>query len=298
MEDKDARFPCFQLCAQDWDGGKVRLVSCEAQGAYVRLLTFMWLHSQDQSSVEAHDEALAQITELALPRWREIRAELLHAHTGLLTQSKTPDGKRLHSAVLSTEVERQRARRASFRSRGRSGGQARWGEPSPAGIKEKPPKARSAVPKEKKPMSVKKAEGQDLATLRFQALKAAYPLKNGKLIGAAKAKDRFMALSEANQILCVAAAPNYAVCEKVRNGYIKEFYCWVTDHSGGGVTYHWQDWDHPESAPAFRGQNKHGPSGGEEWLRRRKAERAAAAQHEVDITPADAGITRTQGVPS
>lgn len=92
----------------------------------------------------------------------------------------------------------------------------------------------------------KKKEYIYLANVRFEELKKAYPKKNGKLIGITKAHDRFMALSESKQVQCVASAANYAKCEKVAGGYVKEFYCWITDHSGGGVHYHWEDWIEPE----------------------------------------------------
>jgi len=119
-------------------------MECEPHGAYVKVLTFMWLHAQDQASIEEHDDVLSKVTGLPLSRWREIRAELIHPQTGLLTERTVKGIQFLHSPVLARQAEANRAQTELRKKRGALGGRPRKAQGTPvkaqAEIKEAPVK--------------------------------------------------------------------------------------------------------------------------------------------------------------
>ena len=230
---------------------KVQRMSYESQGVYLKILSFMWMDSPDQSSIEDHDRNISKALGISMRKWTNIRAQFLQNQSELLTTSVKNNIKTLHSSRLYREAEKQRNYRELKSKAGKKGMTKRWHadnsvitDPITDPITEHNSSSSSSSSSSSE--KLKNKEYIYLAEQRFEALKKAYPKKNGKLIGITKAKDRFMALSEANQVQCVASAANYEKCEKVGGGFITEFFKWVTDHSNNKRYYHWQDWIEPE----------------------------------------------------
>jgi hypothetical protein len=68
--------PAFQFYAADWFDIRVTRMSYAAQGAYMRLLTYMWKDSQDQCSLVDNDDDIAHALGTTVAQWREWRAEM------------------------------------------------------------------------------------------------------------------------------------------------------------------------------------------------------------------------------
>jgi hypothetical protein len=70
------RAPAFQFYAADWFDFKVQRMSFAAQGAYIKLLAFMWKDSKDQCSLLDCDQNIATALGTTVEQWLAFRAEI------------------------------------------------------------------------------------------------------------------------------------------------------------------------------------------------------------------------------
>src|ERR1044072_8992852 len=80
------RPPAFQFYAKDWLDFKVQRMTLSAQGAYIKLLCFMWKDSKDQCSILDNNELLARAIGTTVEQWCELRTELQHASEPLFEE--------------------------------------------------------------------------------------------------------------------------------------------------------------------------------------------------------------------
>lgn len=70
------RAPAFQFYPADWLDFKVQRMSFAAQGAYMKVLCFMWKDSQDQCSIVDNDEMISKALGTSVETWQRLRAEI------------------------------------------------------------------------------------------------------------------------------------------------------------------------------------------------------------------------------
>jgi len=115
------RSPAFQFYAADWFDFRVQRMSLAAQGAYIKLLAFMWKDSPDQCSILDDDRLLAKSLGISISIWKKLREEMQMAGDPILIQVEG----RLVSKRLSKEAEKQRTYRAEQADKGRRSAQQR-----------------------------------------------------------------------------------------------------------------------------------------------------------------------------
>jgi uncharacterized protein YdaU (DUF1376 family) len=113
--------PAFQFYPKDWMDFKVQRMSLSAQGAYLKLLCFMWTDNKDQSSILDEDESLARAVGTSVEHWLEIRKEIQRENDPIL---ETKQG-RLISARLKYEADKQRKYRQLQSEKGTKSAQQR-----------------------------------------------------------------------------------------------------------------------------------------------------------------------------
>jgi len=69
--------PYFPFYPKDWDDVKVRRMSYEAQGIYMRILCFMWKDSKDQCSILNNDGMISQALGISKQKWLRNKKEIL-----------------------------------------------------------------------------------------------------------------------------------------------------------------------------------------------------------------------------
>jgi len=97
------RPPAFQFYPKDWFDFKVQRMSLAAQGAYLKLLCFMWADSKDQCSIPDDNQWLARAMGITIEKWNDHRKEIQHDSDPLLEEKNG----RLLSARLRHEVNKQ-----------------------------------------------------------------------------------------------------------------------------------------------------------------------------------------------
>ena len=118
--------PAFQFFARDWLDFRVQRMSFAAQGAYMKLLCFMWMDSRDQCSVIDNNDFIARAMGTTVEEWLRFRTEIqcdadpiLEEKNGLLV-----------SARLRHEAAGQRKRRKAQSENGKRSAQRRLNDGS------------------------------------------------------------------------------------------------------------------------------------------------------------------------
>src|SRR5688500_11219486 len=115
------RPPAFQFFPKDWLDFKVQRMSLAAQGAYMKLLCFMWKDSKDQFSILDNNDLLARAIGTTVEQWLELRQEIQQSCEPVLEEK---DG-RLLSARLKEEVTKQRKYRRQQSEKGKQSARQR-----------------------------------------------------------------------------------------------------------------------------------------------------------------------------
>ena len=100
------RPPAFQFYPKDWLDFRVQRMSLAAQGAYLKLLCFMWKDSQDQCSIIDDDRAIATAIGVPCDIWKELRAEIQFPGDPILKE-EWEERRVLRSTRLQREAEKQ-----------------------------------------------------------------------------------------------------------------------------------------------------------------------------------------------
>lgn len=101
---------------------KVQRMSLESQGAYMKILCFMWADSEDQSSIQDNDTNLARSLGISRHKWNSIRRDFFQNGSELFSTDEKDHVRRLVSIRLRAEAEKQRNYRESLSKRGTMGG--------------------------------------------------------------------------------------------------------------------------------------------------------------------------------
>ena len=117
------RPPAFQFYPKDWLDFRVQRMSLAAQGAYIKILCFMWSDSEDQCSIVDDDRLIATSLGLttveqwlpSVEQWLLLRTEIQHEIDPIFEQK---DG-RLYSKRLRQEAEKQTLYRKSQSNKGK-----------------------------------------------------------------------------------------------------------------------------------------------------------------------------------
>ncbi len=115
------RPPAFQFFPKDWLDFKVQRMSLAAQGAYIKLLCFMWKDSKDQFSILDNNDLLARAIGTTVEQWVELRQQIQQDGEPILEEK---DG-RLVSARLKEEATKQRNYRKKQSDKGKLSAQQR-----------------------------------------------------------------------------------------------------------------------------------------------------------------------------
>jgi uncharacterized protein YdaU (DUF1376 family) len=115
------RPPAFQFFPKDWLDFKVQRMSLAAQGAYMKVLCFMWKDSKDQFSILDNNDLLARAIGTTVEQWLELRQEIQQSCDPILEEK---DG-RLLSARLREEATKQRKYRRQQSEKGKRSAQQR-----------------------------------------------------------------------------------------------------------------------------------------------------------------------------
>jgi len=70
------RPPAFQFYPKDWLNFRVQRMSLAAQGAYIKILCFMWTDSGNQYSIIDNNELLARAIGTRVEQWLQLRVEI------------------------------------------------------------------------------------------------------------------------------------------------------------------------------------------------------------------------------
>ena len=122
------RSPAFQFYAKDWRDVKVRRMSLAAQGAYMSILSDMWVDSKDQCSVLDCNSFIAKALGVPVEAWLTLRGEIQHEHEPLLVE----ENGRLYSERLKEEACKQRKFRKLQSEKGIKSAKARFNRGSTA----------------------------------------------------------------------------------------------------------------------------------------------------------------------
>lgn len=177
------RAPAFQFYPKDWFDFKVQRMSLAAQGAYFKLLCFIWKDSKDQCSILDNNDLLARAIGTTVEQWLELRNELQHASEPLFEEKMG----RLLSARLHEEALKQRKYRKQQAIKGKLSAQQRFNRGSTAVQPEYQPKGNSSSSSsssllKNKSTSTKRAPGDVLNGHRsgFELFWSQYPKKRNK----------------------------------------------------------------------------------------------------------------------
>ena len=96
------RPPSFPFYPKDWDDVKVRRMSYEAQGIYMRILCFMWKDSKDQCSIINNDGMISQALGISKQKWLRNKKEILFDGDPILSKKRN----KLISKRLKTESQK------------------------------------------------------------------------------------------------------------------------------------------------------------------------------------------------
>ncbi len=171
------RAPAFQFYPRDWLDFRVQRMSLAAQGAYIRLLGYMWADGEKQCSIVDNNELLARAIGATVEEWQSLRKEIQCDSDPIL------EGKngRLVSARLRQEAAKQRKYRQLQSKKGQRSGQVRRNHGSCPVQQEHQPKDNSSSSlnhreKEKSP-KIRSAANDPAG---FGDFWTAYPKKEGR----------------------------------------------------------------------------------------------------------------------
>lgn len=116
------RAPAFQFYPKDWLDFKVQRMSLSAQGAYVKILCYMWSDSSDQCSILDDDELIARALSTTVEQWLELREEIQRKNDPIF---QIKDGF-LISKRLKQESTKQRKYRKTQSDKGKKSAQQRF----------------------------------------------------------------------------------------------------------------------------------------------------------------------------
>lgn len=119
------RPPAFQFYPKDWLDFRVQRMSLAAQGAYLKLLCFMWKDSQDQCSIIDDDRAIATAIGVPCDMWKELRTEIQFPGDPILKE-EGEERRILRSTRLQREAEKQQNYATLQAEKGKRGAQKRW----------------------------------------------------------------------------------------------------------------------------------------------------------------------------
>ena len=114
--------PAFQFYPKDWLDFRVQRMSLGAQGAYMKILCFMWADSKDQCSILDDNTLLARALGTTVEQWLEFRGEILREGDPIFDAK---DGK-LYSARLAHEASGQRKYRKLQSEKGKKSAEQRF----------------------------------------------------------------------------------------------------------------------------------------------------------------------------
>jgi uncharacterized protein YdaU (DUF1376 family) len=134
------RAPAFQFYAKDWLDFRVQRMSLAAQGAYLKLLCFMWNDSKDQCSIIDCDELLARAIGITREEWLELRKEIQWVSDPILEETNGV----LLSRRLKQEATNQRKHRKMQSEKGRKSAEQRANRGSTTVQPQREPEANSS----------------------------------------------------------------------------------------------------------------------------------------------------------
>ena len=106
-----SRPPAFQFYPRDWLDFKVQRMSLAAQGAYLKILCFMWNDSQDQCSIVDDNELLARGLGTAVEQWLELRTEIQRDSEPIfdVEEGRLVSGRLKREATIQRKYRKQQA---------------------------------------------------------------------------------------------------------------------------------------------------------------------------------------------
>jgi|CXWL01.1.fsa_nt_gi uncharacterized protein YdaU (DUF1376 family) len=172
------RAPAFQFYPKDWLDFRVQRMSLAAQGAYLKLLCFMWADSKDQCSIQDDNSLLSRGLGTAVEQWLELRKEIQCESDPIFEQKSGC----LVSARLKHESAKQRKYRKSQSEKGKRSAQHRFNHGSTVAEPKHQPERNSSSSlnsyRERKELCGKvEVNGHGPS---FEVFWAAYPKKEGK----------------------------------------------------------------------------------------------------------------------
>lgn len=97
-------------------------MSLAAQGAYIKILCFMWKDSEDQCSIIDDDRAIATAIGVPCQTWKDLRNEIQFPGDPILMK----EGRVLRSRRLQQEAEKQQNYAIRQAEKGKQGARKRW----------------------------------------------------------------------------------------------------------------------------------------------------------------------------
>jgi len=82
------RAPAFQFYPKDWLDFRVQRMSLAAQGAYLKILCYMWADSKDQCSLEDNDELISRALGTSQETWMRLKTEIQHESDPIFKKEK------------------------------------------------------------------------------------------------------------------------------------------------------------------------------------------------------------------
>jgi hypothetical protein len=152
------RPPAFQFYPKDWLDFRVQRMSLAAQGAYLKLLCFMWADSADQYSIIDNNELLARAIGTTVEQWLQLRKEIQCESDPILGEKNGY----LVSLRLKHEATKQRRYRQLQREKGKRSAQSRLNRGSTAVQPEYQPEGNSSSSSSNKNKKEERAPVVDL----------------------------------------------------------------------------------------------------------------------------------------
>ncbi len=174
------RPPAFQFYPREWFDFRVQRMSLEAQGAYIKLLCYMWNDSDDQCSLLDNDECLARAVGTTVEHWRKLRNEIQWESDPILNEKHG----RLLSSRLRDAAASQRKYRKAQSDKGKRSAEQRFNRGSTA-VQPKPqPETHSSSSSSLHSYRERKrsptVNGLNGHRSSFEVFWQAYPKKEGK----------------------------------------------------------------------------------------------------------------------
>ena len=114
----------FACSLTEWYPPEVEMQSLEVQGAYWRVLKYMWQYAEDQSTIEDHPKKLAHVVGVPEDEWLRIR-EAMQNNGYALFEEQEDKGKAFLHCPLLAEKHKEAQDRCT---KGKIAADARWGK--------------------------------------------------------------------------------------------------------------------------------------------------------------------------